>query len=358
MDFVFPDSRSDRYNKGKIIGPVLYLVHTFCSWWFWAIVLKTERISSNFKCHTYLAHPLFGMDSRTHTLQPLRYRFHEWLFTRARNPRYLIDLREGGCQFKMKFGCVNTHPVLSRCTWCLIYRCIWKAMVDMWHLILEYFATYITKWYLKLLEMRSTTWGSRIFFNDFRNDFHASFNSSRPFEHFFIFFYLFSARLYNAHQHQSWNTSLAFWKPLDLLLQEIRWTSRKNGKICSFTEICISLPLECMKIGGQLGWPTLGHLWFHLISSTERSSSKLRFLEPELRQKHLKSFFFSRTPEQGTYGATTVGLGLLGSRPGIGWVMKNIHVNPGEIDISPRHLHLIAWSFSSGKCNPSNDRYL
>lgn len=118
MDFVFPDSRSDRYNKGKIIGPVLYLVHTFCSWWFWAIVLKTERISSNFKCHTYLAHPLFGMDSRTHTLQPLRYRFHEWLFTRARNPRYLIDLREGGCQFKMKFGCVNTHPVLSRCTWC------------------------------------------------------------------------------------------------------------------------------------------------------------------------------------------------------------------------------------------------
>lgn len=162
----------------------------------------------------------------------------------------------------------------------------------MWHLILEYFATYITKWYLKLLEMRSTTWGSRIFFNDFRNDFHASFNSSRPFEHVFLFFYLFSARLYNAHQHLSWNTSLAFWKPLDLLLQEIRWTSRKNGKICSFTEICISLPLGCMKIGGQLGWPTLGHLWFHLISSTERSSSKLRFLEPELRQKHLKSFFF------------------------------------------------------------------
>ena len=30
MDFVFPDARSDRYNKGKIIGPVLYLVHTFC----------------------------------------------------------------------------------------------------------------------------------------------------------------------------------------------------------------------------------------------------------------------------------------------------------------------------------------
>ncbi len=153
-----------------------------------------------------------GMDSRTHTLQPLRYRIHAWLSERARSPDILSKRR--WLPIQDKIGCVDTHPVLSRCTLCFNISVLLKSYG--WYVAFDLgIFRNLVIWYLKLLEKCSPTWGDSIF--SLIIDFHGIF---QRFKRTLWTFFLQTARLYNAHQHQSWNTSLGFWKPLDLLSQE------------------------------------------------------------------------------------------------------------------------------------------